>query len=193
MFTFLTFRINYFCSSLNCSSAVQLGYTLSQKNLDFSVQNFQKCLFFVVLNMARMGVAKTKRSLLFPGITISRFIHTPTRKSNLPKSLNPQQNQPKIQFHPSNTLYRTPYRKIPYFTHKFTNSILKINNQTFLKPHSPILVSSLLISTFYDTHFLIKLYTIYPISQHLPTRGYIKTITLSSPQTTYIIKSNPKI
>lgn len=93
---------------------------------------------------------------LFSNIPISGFIYTPTRKSNLPKSLNPQQNQLKIQSHPSNTLYRTLYRKIPYFTHKFTSLILKINNQTFLKPHSPILVSSLLISTFYDTHFPIK-------------------------------------
>ena len=138
-------------------------------------------------------MAKTKNITWKYSRAYSRFIHTPTRKSNLPKSLNPQQNQLKIQSHPFITLYRTPYRKIPYFTHKFTNPILKINNQTFLKPHSPILVSSLLISTFCDTHFLIKLYTIYPISQHLPTRGYIKTITLSSPQTTYIIKSNPKI
>ena len=128
MFTFLTFRINYFCSSLNCSSAVQLGYTLSQKNLDFSVQNFQKCLFFVVLNMARMEVAKTKRSLLFPGITISRFIHTLTPKFNPSKFLNPNKINSK-----SNLIHSKPFIvshivKFLIFPCKTTSPILKINN-----------------------------------------------------------------
>lgn len=128
------------------------------------------------------GVAKTGMDQLFFNIPISWFIHTPTPKSNLPKSLNPQQNQPKIQSHLSNTLYRTPYRKIPYFTHKFTSPILKINNQTFLKPHSPILVSSLLISTFCDTHFLTNTYllggVLKPSHYLLPKRSIPSNLTL---------------
>lgn len=121
-----------------------------------------------------MGVLKTKINLIFPGIAISWFIHTLTPKFNPSKFLNPQQNQLKIQSHPFQTLYRISYRKISYFSCKTISPILKINNQTFPKPHSSILVSSLLISTFYDTHFLIKLYTIYSTSQHLPTRGTLK-------------------
>ena len=75
-----------------------------------------------------------------------------------------------------------------YFSSISTTSHSKNLNSISSKTTPMILISSLLISTFYDTHFSIQLYTIYPTSQHLPTRGYIKTITLSSPKR--LISSN---
>lgn len=108
---------------------------------------------------------------MFPGITISWFIYTPTSKSNLPKFLNPltksTQNPISSIKHPlsypisSNT---TKINKKPPNSFKNLNSI---SSKTTLTDPSFFLINK----HFLRYAFSIQLYTIYSISQHLPTRG----------------------
>ena len=175
MFTFLTFRINYFCSSLNCSSAVQLGYTLSQKNLDFSVQNFQKCLFFVVLSMARMGVAKTDQTIVKCKTRYSRFIYTPTRKnifiknklsysqSQIPNKIkqNPKSSSPSPLSYPISSKPTKIKHFIHFTTQKSNFNLTKIYPQIQNLPY----LYALLPITF----FHLKIAQI--ISHHTPYTG----------------------
>ena len=130
---------------------------------------------------------------LFFNIPISWFTYTLTQKSTLsqitkiPNKINQKSN-----------LVHLPPFIVPHIVKPliFTTNLLIQSPKLTIKHsknHPPISISSLLISTFHDTHFLLNFAShILSINTYL-LGGTLKPSHYPLSQTTYIIKSNPKI